>query len=79
MQANFEHDPFEIIKNYRKMVARRDRHHKKRKPKNYPPTNMKTRSMEQKGKNGDSEEIFDWDHYSEMIVNSSQWQESRSP
>jgi len=45
MNSILEEDPFKIVKNYRKMVARRDRHHKKRKPKQYPPTNIKTRSM----------------------------------
>lgn len=48
MNSILEEDPFKIVKNYRKMVARRDRHHKKRKPKQYPPTNIKTRSMEQR-------------------------------
>lgn len=50
MDPKLEQDPFLIVKNYRKMVARRDRNHKKRKPKLYPPTNIKTRSMEQKQK-----------------------------
>jgi hypothetical protein len=48
MNTLIESDPFNIIKNYRKMVARRDRHHKKRRPKEYPPTNIRTRSMEVK-------------------------------
>lgn len=48
MDGQIDDEPFKIVKNYRKMVARRDRHHKKRKPKQYPPTNIKTRSMEQK-------------------------------
>lgn len=69
----YEEEPFKIIKNYRKMVARRDRHHKKRRPKFYIPTNMKTRSMESKLKIESSEKIFDWEHYSEIIANSSQW------
>lgn len=55
MERKFEQDTFKIIKNYRKMIARRDRHHKKRKPKLYPPTNMKTRSMEHKEKIESSE------------------------
>ncbi len=48
MDEYMDEGPFKIVKNYRKMVARRDRHHKKRKPKMYPPTNIRTRSMEQR-------------------------------
>lgn len=41
-------DPFEVIRNYRRMQNRRQRYYKKRKPKCYPPTTIKTRSMEQR-------------------------------
>ncbi len=46
MDAIKEEGPFMVIKNYRKMISRRDRYNKKRKPKLYPPIVVKTRSME---------------------------------
>jgi hypothetical protein len=61
------------------MIARRDRHHKKRRPKQYPPTNIKTRSMEHRETIDSSDRILDWEYYSDLCANSSEWPESGSP
>ncbi len=58
------------------MVIRRDRHLKKRKPKLYPATNIKTRSMEHQKKNESWTESLELEFYSEMIQNSSQCHDS---
>ena len=55
------------------MEARRRRNHKKRKPKFYPPTNIKTRSMEQRERYDSDDGFFEWDRLSEMALNSSEF------
>ena len=56
------------------MVNRRDRHLKKRKPKLYPATNIRTRSMEFKEQSNPSQ--LDFETYSEFFNPSSQSHDS---
>jgi hypothetical protein len=61
------------------MIKRRDRYHKKRKPKLYPPTNIKTRSMESREKPTPSQFPEEWDPFLEVAQNSQSWIESGTP
>jgi hypothetical protein len=61
MSCTIEEDVFFVIKDYRKMVARRNRQIKKRKPKSYPPTVIKTRSMERGIDHQNEETVFEFE------------------
>lgn len=74
MEKEREQEPFTIIRNFRKMVNRRDRHLKKRKPKLYPPTNIRTRSMEYREQSNPSQ--LEFETYSEFFNPSSQSHDS---
>ena len=75
MQQTMDQEPFEIIKDFRKMVNRRNRYHNKRKPKLYPRTNIKTRSMEHQKKNPDLHEIDQSECFMEIVQSSSVFME----